>query len=275
MNKVFIFGTGRCGSKTLYEIFRTIPLTHSNHEGVWYDRSGNQKKMGSFREFNKKVFYNRADNNDFYTKSYLNHQDENFFNIMDGFFEKRKKIISACKGKFNYIDINPYSYLFATYIIKKYPDAKFIHLVRNGKEVVRSFYERTGTTYPDGINEENYTGWQSGKPRPLIGNKYYHDWKSYDRFQKICWFWNFVNKEIIKRLEPVSEKNKMLLRLEDLSKNKILDTLEFLKLGKKFDRKKIAVHNVGKKNKIQWDKEKTDFFWDMNYDLMKKIGYKK
>ena len=273
MKKVFVFGTGRCGSKTLYEIFKTVPLTHANHEGVWYDRLGRKKSMGSFRDFNKIAFYRK--NSNFYKKSYLADQDEKIVRAMDRFFERRRKMMSDIEGKFNYIDINPYSYLFITYIIKNYPDAKFIHLVRDGREVVRSFHERTGTTYPNGVLEKDYTGWQSGKPIPMTEDEHYYNWKNYDRFKKICWFWNFVNKEIIRRLEPVRESNKMVLRLEDLSEDKISNILSFLKLGKSFDKSKVSVHNVGRKNKIEWIEERSNFFWNMNADLMKKFGYKK
>ena len=67
----------------------------------------------------------------------------------------------------------------------------------------------------------------------------------------------------------------MVLRLEDLSEDKISNILSFLKLGKSFDKSKVSVHNVGRKNKIEWIEERSNFFWNMNADLMKKFGYKK
>lgn len=279
-NKIFILGTGRCGTVTINNVLNTVSNTISIHEGVFYDQNGNKKILGHLKEINKYIYY--ENNNPFeikkrYLQTYKLNNINNF-NFLDSFFERRNNFIESLGDK-NYCDVNPYGYMFINFIVKKYPDAKFVHLVRDGRAVVKSYYDRKNslginTSYPEGVLEEDYTSWYAGKPRPIIGSKEYNLWPNYNRVQKLSWFWNFVNLEIEKRLKNINEKNKYFIRLEDLNEKNIKKMLNFFNLPITFDLRSLEADNIGKKSSLNWDEENLKLFNNINKNLMKKYGYK-
>lgn len=274
MKKVFVFGTGRCGTRTLHELFSSIPNVFSNHEGTYYDSKGKQRRLGSLIEFNKHIYYSANHSSDLYEKTKLkNAFDYDILTTMDTFFSTRKDCIKNKNKKFHYVDINPYSYLFIDYLLYSYPDAKFVHIVRDGRDVVKSFYKREATTYPDSQSELQYSGLQAAKPRPFSNNSIYQDWPEYSRFQKICFLWNFVNEEILNRFNNIKKENKAFLRLEDLCEKSFSNILNKFEISDEFDRSKLSIHNASEYGELEWTDSRVKFFWNINEDLMKRFGY--
>ncbi|MDP8218131.1 MAG: sulfotransferase [Candidatus Theseobacter exili] len=131
---------------------------------------------------------------------------------------RRKKLYLMIKDNPNkiYGEINPFLRRFAKSVPKVFPEAKVLHLVRDGRDVVRSIMCRA--TF--------------GKKDPLI-NKivpdknsfYYEKWTTMTRFEKVCWFWQNDTKYL-------DENTKYTVKLEKLRadytyfKEKILDYLD-------------------------------------------------
>lgn len=111
-----------------------------------------------------------------------------------------------------------------------FPNARFIHLVRDGRKVVSSFFNKfTEVVYddqcvnivdrwlanPDAVPEpppeKKY--W---RPFPVRGEMYYEEFKRYNRFQRLSYYWQDVNLRIRESLVSVPDAQKLFLHLEDL-----------------------------------------------------------
>ena len=127
-----------------------------------------------------------------------------------------------------------------------FPNSKFIHLVRDGRKVVSSFYHKLNDECYDDRSVKILKQWirqpeKYSKPPPEkkywwnipIQNKDEYDkFEKYDQFERICFHWKEVNKKIIENLKCVSNERKRFFKLEDLvSDPKYLkNLLEFLDL---------------------------------------------
>jgi len=78
-------------------------------------------------------------------------------------------------------------------LTRLYPDATYIHLIRDGRDVVKSLRSLTSN------------GWK-GEPLPILG------FAQMPRFEKLCHFWVYWNT-IIERNAPCNSR----IRLEDIS----------------------------------------------------------
>ena len=111
-----------------------------------------------------------------------------------------------------------------------FPNARFIHLIRDGRKVVSSFFHKfTEIVYddrcvsilnqwlahPDNVveppPEKKY--W---RPVPVKGERHYEYFTHYNRFQRLSYYWQDVNLRIRESLEAVPDAQKMFIHLEDL-----------------------------------------------------------
>ncbi len=253
--KVFIFGTGRCGSVTLSKLIGSLPSTIVLHEGRG-DVNGKKIDLGDLKEFNEFIYYKSKEPIRQYNKTIL--LNGATYGQMDKLFNSRKRLIETQDDIFNYCDINPYGYSFINFIANKYPEAKFVHLIRSGYDVVRSYYHRKNT-YPDSIVESEYAGYQSGKPRPMPNDPYFEKWSQFSRLEKTMWFWNYVNCDIANRLADVSSNRKMIFRIEDLNQENFILLTKFLNLPAYFNQDKNDKFNKSNAQ-LNWDSKTIKLF---------------
>jgi 2-polyprenyl-3-methyl-5-hydroxy-6-metoxy-1,4-benzoquinol methylase len=127
---------------------------------------------------------------------------------------------------------------FATTIYKEIPDSKFIILIRNPWDYVRS-----------GMRRNYYFGhpWDSGRLCPEVHHQDYERWQKMDQFEKVCWLWNETYLRISKYLEQIPSDNYIVVKFEDLIANaeKSREIFKFLNL-KKF-RKNVIDSILSKK----------------------------
>lgn len=76
-----------------------------------------------------------------------------------------------------------------------------LHLVRDGRDVVRSIMMRPAFTEED----RHHTG----RLRPRNGEPFADEWLEMDRFARVCWYWAHANRHLLKHRLP-------LVRLEDI-----------------------------------------------------------
>ncbi len=106
-----------------------------------------------------------------------------------------------------YVETSPQVTFLAPIIAELIPNSRFIHLVRNPKEVVRSGMRRK---WFDG-NSYDVT-----RITPKVGTEAQRLWDCYTPFQKNLWLWAETNRWTMKFCRTVPPENVLLLRSEDV-----------------------------------------------------------
>ncbi len=192
------------------------------------------------------------------------------------------------KGAQNYIESN-LELSFLIPVLKKYfPKFKVVHVVRNAKDVVRSYYSREAYG--------KWVGWvpfmSEKDPRDRLNARifpedpYFEKWNSLDRFSKICWYWskynNIIDKYLSKEVDSIrvtfedlfkkqnlSVWNQMIdfCELSDFQKND-LDIIQYLQQSRSNE---VKTFKIGKYP--EWTEEQKSIFKETCGDTMKRFGY--
>jgi len=88
--------------------------------------------------------------------------------------------INKRKGKI-YIESNPHLFSLIPVASKVFKKIKFIHIIRDGRDVVRSGMSRWW------YKENDIT--PRIKALDFAADEYYDKWNKMTRFEKVCWFW--------------------------------------------------------------------------------------
>ncbi|MHB1091325.1 sulfotransferase [Thiobacillus sp.] len=172
-----------------------------------------------------------------------------------------------------------------------FPNARFIHLLRDGRKVVSSFYHKfTEVVYDDQcVNivknwldnpdvvlppppEKKY--W---RPFPVRGEKYFEEFAHYSRFQRLCYYWQDCNMRIRDSLAIVPDAQKLSIHLEDLVSNSA-SLARFLEMfGVAYDDKymqvlKRPVNVAVAQNFLMTEQERLEFE-KIAGEAMKVFGY--
>ena len=272
---VFVFGTGRCGTHTTWKVFESLPNTLSTHEGVGTVRAGpadavgKRISIGSMLEFNGWL-YHVADEAAF-RRTF--DPDPEMSALMERSFGKRSKLIDWCgRNGLAYCDSNPFAYNLIDYLRRKHPQAKFIHLVRDGYDCVRS-WSRRGSTYPDRFPNLDMLPWILAKPVPFASDPIHAAWQRFDRVQRISWFWENVNANIMQRFVAIPEAQKRLVKIEDVDARALPDLLAFCGLPASFAPESLAPGDPSSGPAIEWSAENVDKFNGLAGTMMAKLGY--
>jgi hypothetical protein len=243
------------------------------HEGIYYD-NGKQARVGAMREAGQHIYYSDSYPSDKNLRESVELRGETLA-FFDKIFSSREKLIKQCANSNKmYCDVNPYGHFLIRYIYNKHPDAYFIHIIRDGYDVVNSYHLREKTTYPTEIPEHKYRGYQSGKPRPLIGDKWFNKWNDFDRVQKISWFWQKVNLDIYNNMQVVPENKRILLKLEDLNAENFQELLSRIECSGSYDSKILLKKYNNSNTKLSWTRDNVLKFNKIATPAMKKFEYK-
>ena len=154
------------------------------------------------------------------------------------------------------------------------PKSKFIWLIRDGRKVVAS---TVGRGWFDLELERAARPNRFGTGDPWFfyriqgdkcGSITKEEWDAMTRFQKNCWYWDYVNRTIMRQFNDLEEDRKFILRIEDLH-NKLKDLLTFLSV--KEEPLAIQRHNIAQHPKYtfeQWAEEEKIWFEKICGDLM-------
>lgn len=116
---------------------------------------------------------------------------------------RKKKIYSLVKdlNVKTYGEVNSALRYHGEAITKHFPHAKTLHLVRDGRDVVRSF-----------ISRQHYTKGSKGHHalRPSKKDPLYYKWNTLNRFEKICWLWTDANRRIRKHVNRCVKFEKVI-----------------------------------------------------------------
>lgn len=165
-NIFFVVGLGRSGTNWLAHL-----LMHDNKADVYHE------------PFDETI------------PSQYSYIDESFpynyfwnFRIFEIYFRANKEARI-------YGEVNSYLRRFVKAIKVIIPNAKLLYLVRDGRDVVRSMYNRFTM-----MNN----AYDTRLIKPKEGDPLYIGWKRLPRFAKLCWYWTNENKNLLDELgEPI------------------------------------------------------------------------
>lgn len=170
-----------------------------------------------------------------------------------------------------------------------FPDARFVHLVRDGRKVASSYFHKLGMenyhdrdnaamqAYYDGIGAmpppEKPWWW----PVPRRDDPMANAFRGFDQFQRICWHWAEVNRVALAALSALPAAQTLFVRLEDLRESPALvrGLLEFLDLA--YDDSDFAVfarpHNVNRPEDRLLDARQRAQFEAIAGPMLTQLGY--
>jgi hypothetical protein len=110
------------------------------------------------------------------------------------------------------------------------PEAKFVHLVRDGRKVAGSYFHKLGAECYDDrstsilrAHVENPDANQAPPPEkkywwplPLAGDPIAKDFARFDQFARIAWHWAEINRVILQALAALPPERSHFVRLEEL-----------------------------------------------------------
>ena len=182
----------------------------------------------------------------------------------------RKKFIYNLARKMqvsNYGEVNSILRRHAAILQQEIPNATFIHLVRDGRDVVRSMMARRTFTYKDPIT-------QFIAPKP--GEAYFQEWPKMSRFEKLCWYWLYENKILTNHLETFIRFEDLISDYAYFSKN-VLDACQIHLPFEIWESEVGRPKNVTEKHTIphwtEWRNDQMEIFTNICGSLMNTFGY--
>ena len=111
-----------------------------------------------------------------------------------------------------------------------FPDARFVHLVRDGRKVASSYFHKLGDEcYDDRSNAilQAYYDAPQTWPAPPPEKKYWWPlprhgtsdagrFRNFSQFERICWHWAEINRLALEELSQLPKERTMFVRLEEL-----------------------------------------------------------
>jgi len=167
-----------------------------------------------------------------------------------------------------YGEVNSFLRRHCETLKKAFPSAIILHLVRDGRSVVRSMYSRE-TMLPNAYDTKYIY------PKP--DDPYYKKWSNMTRFEKLCWYWAVENQYLYECCKGKIIQFEKILSDYRYFREKILQPLG-LRIPKKIWEKAVKMpKNPSAYYKLphwrewnQWMKEK---FEEICGDIMRKCGY--
>lgn len=215
---IFFLSAGRSGSYQIFDYFQNSEFVESHHEHLFDETL---KSTVSYR-------MGKLDLSD----------------LKDFFATKYGKSILNCK-KDIWIDSSNALPWGLDAMVDCFPNAKFIHLIRDGRKVVSSFFNKfQDEMYPlSGINQLQYwiENYNSTAPDPdkriwrpipnIQKDKIAFKEDKSNRFAMLCWYWAELNNEINDFTKDLPPDQFYFLKFENFISNsserdQLLDFME-------------------------------------------------
>ena len=171
-----------------------------------------------------------------------------------------------------------------------FPDARFVHLVRDGRKVASSYFHKLGNECYDDRSTEKLTDYLSGRaaeapppekkywwPQPKSGEPWAKEFPRFNQFQRIVWHWSEINRVILRDLKDVPEHRRMFIRLEELRSQPSVVTSLLGFLGIPYRDSYFSAfarpHNVNRPVDTKLTPEQAAQFALLATPMMKRLGY--
>ncbi len=173
-------------------------------------------------------------------------------------------------------------------LLKVFPNAKFVWLVRDGRKVVSSFYHKLANECYDDGSVFRMRSWLESPDtymQPPPEKKYWWPlppwnpyWELPTRFELLCWHWSEVNHVIGKDIKWVPRGNAFIAKLEDLinvNNDRFGELLNFL--GLPWNKDVVDSLKVPDNVHVPVDTSLTDeqeqVFWNECQSTMEEFAY--
>lgn len=227
-NKVaFALGTGRCGTKFLYQVLKLEPAVSSVHE----------------RNPLNEAFHR-------YCKWYrLPVDDEGFLAA------KEKEIMADLNSNSLSFEASAHLSLSIEELYQRF-GAKFILLVRSPHKVVNSYlrkgwYDQTvvyaNPSLAPGYQESLYFHHFLGRIFPC--GKYFSRWQELSRVGKLAWFWTALNSAVLEQFKKIPQEFYRVYKIEDFGFDCYLELADFISIKPAVSREKFDAVRNSKPNK--------------------------
>ena len=201
---VFILGSGRSGTKMAAKLFAGVEHIEANHE---YVRDTYQREAALY-------FMGRLD------KAAMADQLRGVYGAAAHYSPGRYFLDSS--NKLSWV---------ADVLVEAFPQARFVHLTRDGRKVASSFFHKLGGhVYSDRGVQALQTWLAAAGEHPMPpppedfwwvipqkGQPFHEEFPGFDQFQRCCYQWAESNRAIADALAAVPSERKLQLKLEDLS----------------------------------------------------------
>jgi hypothetical protein len=169
------------------------------------------------------------------------------------------------------------------------PDAKFVHLVRDGRKVAGSYFRKLGDECYDNRSnaamQAHYDGKASAPPPekkywwpvPRRDDAVADAFRSFNQFQRISWHWAEINRVILREIAKLPARRTMFATLEDLSSSPdaVKGLYNFLNLPYRDEAFQVFArpHNVNTPEDRLLDAEERQQFDAIAQDVMATLSY--
>ena len=171
------------------------------------------------------------------------------------------------------------------------PNAKFVHLVRDGRKVASSYFHKLGAECYDDRSTAILSAHiddPARNPAPPPEKKYWwprprdidpmsKQFRAFDQFQRIAWHWAEINRVILGAVSQLAPARSHFVRLEDLraSPDAVQGLYRFLNLP--FNEEHFAAfarpHNVNRPEDRLLDDRQRAQFREIAEPMMNRLGY--
>jgi hypothetical protein len=171
-----------------------------------------------------------------------------------------------------------------------FPEARFIHLARDGRKVASSYFHKLANECYDERATEilgAHLADPSRVPPPPPEKRYWwpqptdaataEAFTRYNQFERICWHWAEINRVILRDLGSIPKNRRLYLRLEDLraQASTVQELCAFL--GVRYREDYFAAfarpHNVNRPTDTMLTTEERAIFRRLAGETMQQLGY--
>jgi Sulfotransferase family len=235
----FLLGMGRSGTEFFAKLLNKANHTIVYHETVKEDRLALVKALRSreeelaYMKFRKKAMY----------------------------------VLGRKEGVKIYGESNSNLRFHAKALKSTIPNVKIIHVVRDGRDVVRSI-----------MAQKHYLNGEKGHYNimPASDDPLFTEWHGLSRFEKICWLWADANRKVCEFADKILNFEKLIGDYSYFKEN----IVDYLGIEISEDCWKGEVNrpkNITKKHSMphwtEWEDEIKKKFWRICKDEMYRYGY--
>ena len=183
----FILGLGRSGTRFLARLLDQTADAQVVHEPLRADF----------------VAYRRAFHNDDEAQRYLRQ------------FRKKEIYLRARERRTDiYGEVNSLLRRHAAALQETFPKATLLHLIRDGRDVIRSMMARR-TLMPGDPSTIGI--------RPADNDPWAEKWPEMDRFSQLCWYWRTENRYLRKTIQGPAVQFELILNEYDYFQARVLE----------------------------------------------------
>jgi hypothetical protein len=171
-----------------------------------------------------------------------------------------------------------------------FPEARFVHLVRDGRKVCSSYFHKLADECYDDRSTAILLGHLDDfrVPAPPPEKKYWWPvprngtadaarFRDFSQFERICWHWSEINRVTLEALDAVPPERSLFLRLEDLRESPaaVAGLYDFLNLPYQDANFSVFArpHNVNRPEDRLLDSDQRDAFEAIAGGMQARLGY--